>query len=167
MKNLVVLLALTLSAAAQSPSPPGRIVTTTRLVGVFSGLESDLENAIQRKDANAVNHLMSEDFQVWTPAPPGHPIPREDWWNQVSSEKLESFHIRQMAVRAIAEDTSIASFVLSETFNQGTAKTRNTFVVDVWKQSADKWQLTDRYAASVAPQKASAPTGDKRPTGRQ
>lgn len=167
MRVLVgILLAASLAAAyGQTIKPPGRIVTTTRLVAIFSELENDCVKAIQQNDGARLNKLLSEDFEVWTPAPPGHPIPREDWLKQ--AEKPQSFSIRQMAVRGLANDISIASFVLSETVNPPAAKPRNTFVVDVWKKSGDQWQLTDRYASPFAGAIPAATPGDKRPTGKQ
>src|SRR5437868_15546211 len=103
MRLLVgILLAGSLVGAyGQTTKPPRRIVTTTRLVAIFSELENDCMKAVQENDANALDRLLSEDFQIWTPSPPGHPIPREDWLKQ--AEKPQSFRIRQMAVRGVAD----------------------------------------------------------------
>jgi ketosteroid isomerase-like protein len=152
-------------AYGQSTKPPGRIVTTTRLVAIFSELENDCMKAVQENDENTLNKLLSDDFEVWTPAPPGHPIPREDWLKQV--QKPQSFRIRQMAVRGVADDISIASFVLSETINQTGAKPRNTFIVDVWTKIADQWQLMDRYASPIVGATPAATQVDKQPTGKR
>lgn len=169
MRSVLLLLItanVTVSAYSQT-TKPGRIVTTTRLVAIFSQLESNLEKAVQKKDQTAFHQFLSDEFEVWTPAPPGQPIPGEDWWKQAAAKPPQSFRMRQMAVRSLADDISVASFVLSERVNQSTAQTRDTFIVDVWKQSGDKWQLTDRYAAPIAPRRPSAPGTDKRPTGKQ
>ncbi len=171
VKPLVVFLIgmLTMPAVAQSTNPaPGRIVTTTRLVAMFSQLESELESGIQHDDSSALNRLLSEDFEVWTPAPPGQPIPREDWLQQQSTAaKIESFHVAQMAVRGLAENISIASFVLSETQQaSGHPVQKLFFVVDVWKKSGQQWQLTDRYLAPVTRPKPTMSRCDKPPTGR-
>src|SRR5947209_4013651 len=161
---LLVTTALIIAAQGQAtPTAPGRIVTTTRLVALFSQLESDCLKAVQRNDQLALNRLLSEDFEVWTPAPPGHPIPREDWVEEQTAHKASSFRTRQMAVRSVADDTSIVSFVLRE--NSG-ANARESFIVDVWKKTGENWQLTDRYEAAVPPQHTAPTTVDRRPTGK-
>ena len=147
-------------------SGPGRIVTVTRLVAMFSDLESQWLTAVQQKDESTLKRLLAEDFQVWTPTPPGDPVSREDWLKHVLAERVESFHIRQMAVRSLNDDTALASFVLSETVERaGKATRRDFFVVDVWRKNNDNWQVTDRYVSSIA--SAPHPTQtDIKPSGK-
>ena len=157
---------LVFSAYGQnSTAAPGRIVTTTRLVALFSQVESDLEKALQQNDSQTLNKLLSDDFEVWTPAPPGHPIPREDWLTNAAGHKSQSFRFHQMAVRGIADDISIVSFIFSETAS-GAAKNRDSFIVDVWKKAGEGWQLSDRYVSSITATGSRASTVDKRPTGK-
>jgi ketosteroid isomerase-like protein len=166
-----LLLSLAPSAVfAQSQTTPksegSRIVTVTRLVAIFSDLESQWLRALQQKDQSTLNRLLAEDLQVWTPAPPGDPIPREDWLKQASADRLESFHIRQMAVRSLNDDVTLASFVLNETVERaGKPATYDYFVVDVWHRDANQWQVTDRYVSKVAGASQPAQTSVK-PSGR-
>ena len=134
MKKLLVLFYCTLvtsvlaqtSSAPTRPTPP-RIVTRTRLQVVFSSLEDQWLKAVQAKDKGALNKLLAEDFEVWTAAPPGEPLPREDWQTAAMARKLVSFRIRQMAVRSARPDVSVASFVLTETFDEaGTVPRRKS-----------------------------------------
>jgi ketosteroid isomerase-like protein len=156
---LCLLLSLVASAIfvqnqAKPKSEPSRIVTVTRLVAMFSDLESQWLRAMQRKDESTLNRLLAEDLQVWTPTPPGDPIPREDWLRQALADRLESFHLRQMAVRSVNDDIALVSFVWSETVVRGgKSATSHYFVVDVWRKDRDndRWQVTDRYISSVAP----------------
>jgi hypothetical protein len=93
-----------------------RIVTSTRFQVLFFGLESDWLKAVQQKDAKALDSLLGDEFQVWTAAPPGDPIPREDWQRQAFGKKLASFTIRQIAVRSLSPEIAVASFALDEKF---------------------------------------------------
>jgi len=76
MKHVVVaflLFTFPLSSlyAAQNQVAPGRVVITTRLVAIFSELESNVLTALQKKDGAALDKLLSDEFQVWTADPPG------------------------------------------------------------------------------------------------
>jgi hypothetical protein len=166
-----LLLSLSLIASAQDQTRAHRIVTRTRLQVVFSDLESQWLKAVQRKDEATLNRALSEGFQVWTPAPPGDPIPREDWQKKAFARKLQSFQLHQMAVRAVAPEVSVASFVLTEIFDQaGKTQTEDHFVVDVWTKSGDgdQWRCTDRYSWEVSgvPHPAGAKP-DVKPSGKQ
>ena len=157
-----------LVAAAQGQAArqaPGRIVTTTRLVAIFSQLEHDLLKGIQQEDHQVLDRLLSDEFQVWTPLPPGEPVPREDWLARFWRHKLQSFRVRQTAVRGLTDDISVASFVLTETVVEGTPKNHDYFIVDVWTKYGDSWRLSDRYESPVSAA-ATGGTGDKRPTGK-
>ena len=97
-------------------------------------------------------HRPGNTFQVWTAAPPGDPTPHEVWQKQAFGRTLQSFRLRQLAVRAVSPEVSIASFVLSETFGQaGKPQTEDSFVVDVWVKNGDDdtWKCTDRYVSAV------------------
>src|SRR5690242_19967977 len=102
-------------ADAQPKGPGGRrIVTTTRLVAKFSDLEEQLNLAIQRKDKTRLGKLLSEDFEQWTPAPPGDPVPRDEWTSAVlSMSSVQAFQIRHMAVHLIG-DSAVVNFVETE-----------------------------------------------------
>ncbi len=146
-----------------APQDTHRIVTTTRLVSVFSQLETDCFKAVQRKDQPTLNSLVSEDFEVWTPEPPGEPIAREDWLDK--AEPATSMHLMQMAVRSLSEDIAIVSFVLQQT-RKADEKTQSSFVVDVWKQAGKNWRLTERYQSPASLVRARFTKTDKRPTGK-
>src|SRR5690348_10295845 len=98
---LVVVCAQWVSAQAS-----GRIETRTRLVSQFSELENRWLNAIQKKDATALDRLLSEDYEVWTPDR-SSPIPREEWQVQAFAETLKSFRIADMAVKAPRDGVAV------------------------------------------------------------
>ena len=133
------------------PRPQKRIVTKTRLVAIFSDLENQLSQAEQNKDQDGVDAILAEDFQLWTPTPPGDPVPRADWLSQSRAENLKDFRVQQMAARSIEENATVVSFVLSKTVvHAGKASLRNYFIVDLWQKADDKWKLSDRYASQLS-----------------
>jgi ketosteroid isomerase-like protein len=168
---LLVWFAVSLGASAQEHHQGQRIVTRTRLQVLFSDLEDQWLKAIQQKDAPSLDRLLSEDFQVWTPTPPGSPMPREDWQTAAFGRKLRSFEYHQLAVRSASPEIAIASFVLTETFDQaGKSVSEDHFVVDVWAKNGegDNWRCTDRYWWKVSG--ASHPAGSKpgvKPSGKE
>jgi ketosteroid isomerase-like protein len=159
---LVVLLLCTISAtSAQSP----RIITRTRLQAIFSDLEGQWLKAIQNKDEAALDQLLADGFEVWTPTQ-GDPIPREDWAKKAFARKLQSFQLRQLAVRGVDPEVSVANFILTETFDEaGKSQSEDYFVIDLWVKDGDSWRCTDRYWSRVPggpPAKR-----DVKPTGKE
>jgi hypothetical protein len=156
---------------AQQPgrdqSSPRRVATTTRLVALFSQLESEWMQAVLHKDDSALARLLGEDFQLWTPETSA-PIPREDWQKEVLARSLTSFRFRQMAVRSLSENSAVTSFVLSESVQSGgKQRVEEHFVVDIWSKDADRWVCTDRYAAPLLAAAKRAQPEDRKPSGKQ
>jgi hypothetical protein len=159
---LLVLAYAPISSAQQTkPGAPAgtRVPTATRLVVTFHDLERQLTIAAQKNDQSTLNRLLANEFEVWTPAPPGDPVPRAAWLTHKTPGAPDAFSIRQMAVRAL-DDHAVASFVLIE----GTgARQAAEFIVDVWSRSGGEWKLTDRYTSPVP---AALFSGDRKPTGK-
>lgn len=157
---------LQVSSLAQNQPQPGkaRIPTATRQVVQFTQLETELLTAIQKKDEGALGRLLSDDYEVWTPAPPGDPIPREEWIQNAVKEPVRSFKLGQMAVRTFG-DAAVVSFVCrQQVVLQGKEQRRDLFLVDVWIKSAEQWQLAVRYASRV--EGLPRPSSPK-PTGKE
>lgn len=163
-----IFLPLLLSACwlfAQQPQPAApssgtRVVTTTRLVMVFTQLESQLMTAVQQNDQAGFDRLLDKNFQEWTPQPPGQPVPRADWIQRVTAAAGQSFDLRQMAVVPAGNDR-LVSFVLNE---QVGGKPRDYFIVDLWTPDGPNWRLSNRYRAQVSGLKYPR---EAKPTGKQ
>jgi hypothetical protein len=166
-----VFLGVACAVSAQQPArdqtASRRVVTTTRLVSLFSELESEWMQAVLHKDESALARLLGEDFQLWTPGTSG-PLPREDWQKQALEQSLASFHFRQMAVRSLSENSAVTSFVLSESVQSGgKQRVDEYFVVDIWSKEVDTWVCTDRYASPfLAAAKRTQPE-DRKPSGKR
>jgi hypothetical protein len=142
-----------------------RVVTTTRLVTLFSELETEWLQRVQQKDSPALERLLGEDFLELSPNAAG-PVPREDWQQRALAQDLQSFRLRQMAVRSLNEETAVASFVLSESVQSGGAlQERSSFVVDVWTRTSGRWVCTGRYVSPVSGAGSSA-VQDAKPSGK-
>jgi hypothetical protein len=163
MKTLfaaMVFALLVVSSYGQQVKPPSRIVTTTRLVALFSGLEQELLTAARDKDHAAFDRLVSSDFQVWTPDPPGQPIPRAAWLEKFGgADRPSDFSIRQMAVRSLGQHAVVSFVLLEGAPGRQTAR----FIVDLWSSAANGWKLTDRY---LSPVPAASYAGDRKPSGK-
>lgn len=158
-KTVALVIALVACSFAQAP---GRISTMTRPMAIFSEMESRLDDALQKKDSKALGQFLSDEFQVWTPAGNGDPIPREDWLKKQARCTARPAQVRNMAVREVG-DANIVSFVEVRDSTCGANTTRGAqFIVDVWQKKGDSWQLTDRYASPTK-----APAGPRRPTGKE
>ncbi len=159
-----ILLSSVFAATAQEPIKPAmqpKIITATRQVTLFSGLEKQLLAAIQKKDQATLKTLLADDFEIWMPN--GDAVAMEDWLPVVLGKfNLKSFRIGQVSVRDFG-DTAIVKFMRSQKADfQGKDESGEFFVVDVWRKSGDSWQLSDRYVSKV-----SSVVPAPRPSGKQ
>ncbi len=160
MTALVILAMASALAGSPRQKSPGRAVTRTRLVTLYSDLESQLAAAAQKSDNAKLAQLLTDDFEQWSPEPPGDPIPREDW---MAAYHPTSFSISQMAVRAFG-DTDVASFVLRQRSVFGEKEVSGEFfVVDVWRREGSVSRLASRYISRVG--KTGAPSTS--PSGKR
>ena len=161
LASLLAVLACSSSLSAQGS---GHIETRTRLVSQFSSLQTQWMDAIKQKDSAALDRLLSEDFEIWTPDHSG-PIPREDWQAQALAENLKGFRITNMAVKSPRDGVAIESFRLETTTSRnGSEVTQQFFVVNLWISDKDAWSCTDSY---VSPVQAAPKTAPAKPTGKE
>jgi hypothetical protein len=149
-------------AAAATPVQRTRVVTTTRLVTLFHGLEYDLVDAVRAGQTERLDKLLASEFEQREGRSAGRPVPREAWLQGTSVRTPGAVRITDLAVHDRGE-LAIASFVMDL---EGPGQSQ--FVVDVWRQRAPGvYELVTRYASELrqAPPGA-APVGVKPPDGK-
>ena len=109
-------------------------------VAHFSKLENQLNAAMASGNRKSAAALLTDDFEEWTPQPPGAPIPRQDWLRSGSHEFARARRL-QMAVKTL-DDHAVTDFVWM-------AGDKAFFVVDVWQKQGSEWRLQQRYRAPV------------------
>ena len=154
MKPLLLFCTLVIAAGtalAQAPTGrPTRVVpTVTRTIQIFSTLENEWLDAVQRRDQAALKKIVAPNFELRSAAAPGTPIPREE--SISDSLKAAPFHssIEQMAAHEYGELVMV-SFLWKLEVPQNGALPQKVFVVDTWKRTDGDWQVLTRYAAPVA-----------------
>ncbi len=160
--------AASIAAPAQEPTQPKltpRIITATKQVTLFMGLERQMLQAVQKKDKTSLQALLGDDFTIEMPN--ADPLDGEDWLDSVTAKdfNLKSFVIRQMSVADLGESAIVKYERIQESTYQGKPDGGEFFVVDLWKKNGDAWKLANRYVAKVS----SAPSIPKpiKPTGKQ
>ncbi|MFL6673342.1 MAG: nuclear transport factor 2 family protein [Massilia sp.] len=137
--------------------PSGRAVPTpTRNVTIFTGLENAWLDAVQKKDNEALNRIVADNFELRSAAAPGVPTAREEalgQWQQLAP--FEST-IGQMAVHEFG-DVMLVSFLWKIAAAKNPSLPQAVFVVDTWKRVDANWQVVVRYAAPVDETAASVP----------
>jgi hypothetical protein len=163
-----VLIAVTVLAAAQEPVKPKltpHIITATKQVTIFTGMETQILQAVQKKDKAGLEAMLTDDFTIEMPN--ADPLPGDEWLDSVTAKdySLKSFVVRQMSVI----DLGNAAVVKFDRIQEATSKTQTDsgefFVVDLCKKSGDIWKLANRFVSKVS----SAPSVPKnvKPTGKQ
>jgi ketosteroid isomerase-like protein len=161
MKRFLIFLGLSAalgSAAAAGQTPTGGRggPVPTRNVAIFTKLENALADAVQRHDAEALSHIVSDDFEIRSTPVPGVPTARDEAlqaWSQLPPPASSA--IGQMAVHDYGE-LMVVSFV----WKQGAAApsaAQSFFVVDTWKRAGADWKLAVRYAAPIVEGAAAVP----------
>lgn len=148
-----MIFALALTASGQEPVKPKltpKIITATRQVALFTGLEKRLLEAVQKKDRNAIEGMLADDFEIGMPD--ADPLAGEDWLDSVTSAdfNLKTFGIRQMTVADLGDAAVVKFNRPQQATYKGKDQTGEFFVVDVWKKSGSSWQLANRYVAKVS-----------------
>lgn len=166
---LSVLIAMAVFSAAQEPVKPAltpRIITATKQVSIFTGLENQLLQAVQKKDKAAAQALLSDDLNI--EMPDADPLPGDDWLDSVTAKDytLKSFVVRQMSVIDLGTAVVVKFDRLHEAVFKGQADSGEFFVVDLWKKDGDNWKLASRYVAKVSSD-ASILKKPVKPTGKQ
>jgi len=135
-----------------------RIPSVTRLVHVFSQLESRLSDAVRKRDKQAVSDLLTRDFEMRVGTMPGNPIPRADWLRQSFAEPELQSSIEQMAVHDYNK-VAVVSFMWTVASSKQPTVEHQIYIVDTWRQEAGGWKLAVRYAAVGGKDKVAIPAG--------
>lgn len=165
----VILLLLCLVAAAQEPVKPKltpAIITATRQVTLFTGLEKQFLQAVQKRDKAALQALLTDDFEI--AMPDADPLASDDWLEAVTANdfNLKSFVVRQISVADLGDSTVVKFDRLQEATFKGRNDSGEFFVVDLWKKSGDTWKLANRYVSKVASLPENVKVQSK-PTGKE
>lgn len=165
----VAVFALASFSAAQEPLKPAltpRIITATRQVSLFSGLEKDMLQNVQSKNRSAIESMLTDDCQIYQPN--SDPLGGEDWIDSVMAKdfSLRSFMVRQVSVVDLGESAVVNYTRVQEATNRSKPANGEFFVVDLWKKTGGSWKLASRYVSQVSAT-ATMPKGPIRPTGKQ
>jgi ketosteroid isomerase-like protein len=164
-----IALAIFMDGSAQEPVKPAltpRIITATKQVAMFSGLENQLLKAVQKKDKAATQAMLSDDLII--EMPDADPLPGDDWLDSVMAKDytLKSFVVRQMSAIDLGDAVIFKFDRIQEATFKGKPDGGEFFVVDVWKKNADTWKVASRYVSKVS-SVPFMPKTDVKPTGKQ
>jgi ketosteroid isomerase-like protein len=144
-----VLIAVASAIAGAQTGPSGRgVPSPTRNVTVFSGLEKEWLDAVQRRDNEALNKIVADNFELRSSAAPGVPTARDEALKQWLQLPPFESSIGQMAVHEYG-DLMLVSFLWKIAAGKDSALPQAVFVVDTWKRVNGNWQVLVRYAAPV------------------
>lgn len=127
----------------------GRAVPTpTRNVTIFTELENSLADVVQKRDTQAIDKLVADNYELRSGSAPGVPTAREEWVKQLLQLPPFESRISQMAVHEYG-DLMMVSFLWKIATPTGSGIAQNVFVVDTWKRNGGNWQLVVRYASPL------------------
>ena len=115
-------------------------------------LELELSEAAQHgfKDTKTMERLVSPEFVQRVSDAPERSLPRSLWGQPSSAYKIESLEQHYHAARRLSEDLAVVSLLLTQKAGfGGRDRSGDFYIVDIWKKSADRWQLIGRYSSPV------------------
>jgi len=135
----------------QTPEAERQAADAHSFMELFTKLERDWMNAVQKKDREALDAVLAPEFMVRTSVDPEHPVSRADWMQDaLTNYEIQSFSFRDMTIRAFL-GVAVVSFVESR---QATVKGKDSsgdrFIVDIWETNHGKWQPASRFVAPMA-----------------
>lgn len=163
---VIFLTALTSGQEPVKPPVSPRIMTATRQVTIFSALELQLLQAIQKKDKAALESLLSDDFSIYMPA--AEPLGLDEWLDTVTGKdySLKTFAVRRFFATDLGDSVQIVFERSQEAVWKGKPDSGQFFVIDLWKKSGDSWKLANRSVAKTGSVPAPVKAAHK-PTGKQ
>jgi hypothetical protein len=169
VRLFAALIATSIFSAAQEPVKPAltpRIITATKQVSMFAGLENQLLKAVQKKDKAAAQAMLSDDLII--EMPDADALPGDDWLDSVTVKDytLKSFVVRQVSAIDLGNAVVVKFDRLQEATSKGHPDNGEFYVVDLWKKDGDNWKLASRYVSKVSSQ-PSMPKAPVKPTGKQ
>ncbi len=153
----VCLALISFTAGAQEPSqrpsrqlPPPTDVDST-LTKQLGELENRFGEAIVRRDAKVLDSIVATEYTLRIADIPQGSLPRRRWMaNTLNGLVGESFEVRNVAARKLADNLAVVSSVLQ---TKGTMEGRdfsgNFYLVDFWKKIGGNWQIIARYSSPI------------------
>lgn len=165
--SLLLICAIPLSA--QEPVRPPRtprIITATRQVTLFTGLEKQMLQAVQNKDRAALEKMMEDDCFISIPK--ADPLDCADWIDSVVTKDfaLKSFAVRHVSVTDLG-DSALVNYEREQQATHGAKNLSGEFfVLDLWRRHGESWKLASRYVSKTEPA-ASDQSTSPTPTGKE
>jgi hypothetical protein len=137
-----------------SRQPPPATDFDPQLTEQLRQLEQQFGEASMHGDWQVVDRLMGPEFALRVGDDPERSVPRERREDvrphQTSEYKIDSSEERHHAARKLTNNLAAVSLLLTQkaTF-AGRDRTGDFYVVDIWKESGDNWQLIARYSTPV------------------
>ena len=159
---LIVMIGFFLLASAVVQSSPAprttiKISQLTRTVVIFSALETELIEALKNNNQIKLKGLLADDFEMRNAAEPSSPIPYANWLaNSLVEAPNYTATLEQMSVHDL-NGTAIVNFLWLPSTDNEQLPLAKVFVVDVWRQVGERWQLAIRYISSTQDTHAKIP----------
>jgi hypothetical protein len=140
------------SFSIRAETPAGemaRVPTVTRLVQIFSQLESEVITALKQKDQAKLSKLMDQNFQLQVALKSADFVPLSKWLNTSLAEAHSySYNLSDMAVRDL-DQVVMVSFAWKPYETSKKMAPSEVFVIDVWKKEGADWKLALRFASTA------------------
>lgn len=120
-------------------------------IELFTKLERNLMDAVQKKDREAIDATLAPEFTVRSSVDPEHPVSRIEWMQDtLTKDDVRSHRIRSVTIRAFLS-VAVVSFIESEEApTQGKKSRSDQLIVDIWETIHGKWQPALRFISPLA-----------------
>jgi Domain of unknown function (DUF4440) len=130
--------------------------TDSQLTEELRLLEQRLGEAAMHRDTKVLERLVGTEYTLRVGDDPEESVPRAPWMDSLRPEnphpyKVESFREQYHAARRLSDNLAVVSLLLTQkaTTPAGRDRSGDFYLVDVWKKTADNWQIIARYSTPV------------------
>jgi ketosteroid isomerase-like protein len=144
---ICLLMAVLAFAAKESPAAQPPNIAEQELIG----LSTELMKAVERKDREALERLVSDEFTLESPGDAGESVGKATWIDNAVGMKWENFEFHNFRVRFYG-NTAVVTFLLDfkVTTGVGIPISSDAQITDVWVKQNGQWQIAARHLGAYS-----------------
>ena len=119
----------------------------------FRALEEVWSNAIKAQDKAKLEELLRPEYTLTVPSAGQVGLTDRATWlkNAVTTYVIHDFQFHELEVREYGDTAVVSSRYTQKATINGRYRSSESFLIDVWVKTGDKWQVSARFSNRQPP----------------